>query len=570
MTGPGLADRFVAVGGWVRSRGPEHRHFRADLLAGLPVAVSGVPDGMAAGVLAGASPVHGLYASFAGPITGGLFSSTRLMVITTTSAAALAAGSGVSGVAEADRGAALVLLTLMAGALMVVAGILRLGRYTRFVSHSVMLGFLTGIAVNIVLGQLSDLTGAPAEGSTNLQKAIDVILHPRTWDPATLLVGLAALAILVAMARTRLAIVSSLVALAVPTAVVLLAGLDSVAQVSDSGAIPQGFPLPELPDLGQFSLSLLAAAAAVAAIVLVQGAGVAQSAPNPDGPSASNQDFVAQGAGNLASGLFGGMPVGGSVGQTALNVTAGGRTRWAAILSGVWMLIILVAFSGVVGEVAMSTLAAILVFAGIRSIRVHQIVTILRTGPNSQIAVISTFAATLLLPVAAAVGIGVVISLLLQLNQEAMDLAVVQLVVDDDGRFVEQPPPTHLPSDEVTVLDVYGSLFYAGARTLQAQLPDPTGSSRPAVVLRLRGRTTLGATFFSVASSYSDRLREVGGRLYLTGIDPELAARLRKPIKDPLAGHARIYEASPVVGASTIHALSDATTWIVGAQEPTP
>ena len=156
------------------------------------------------------------------------------------------------------------------------------------------------------------------------------------------------------------------------------------------------------------------------------------------------------------------------------------------------MVVILVAFSGVVAEVAMATLAAILIFAGVGSLRPAEVATIWRTGPNSQIAVVATFVATLVLPVAAAVGIGLVISLLLQLNQEAIDLAVVQLEVDDEGRFVETPPPARLPSHTVVVLDVYGSLFYAGSRTLQVRLPDPSGAERPAVVLRLRGRTSLG------------------------------------------------------------------------------
>ena len=195
---------------------PERRHLKADLLAGLPVAIGGVPDGMAAGVLAGVNPVHGLYASFAGPIGGGLTSSTRLMVITTTGAGALAAGSAVSGVAPAQRSEALVLLTLIAGVLMIAAGVAKLGRYTRFVSHSVMLGFLTGVALNIIFGQLSDLTGAPAEGGFALAKAVDVIVHPRDIDVPSLLVGLGAMAILVLLARTRLGIVGALVALVVP------------------------------------------------------------------------------------------------------------------------------------------------------------------------------------------------------------------------------------------------------------------------------------------------------------------------------------------------------------------
>src|SRR2546429_4477849 len=222
----------------------------------------------------------------------------------------------------------------------------------------------------------------------------------------------------------------------------------------------------------------------MAIIILVQGAGVAEAAPNPSNARSNpNQDIIAQGAGNLASGFLRGIAVGGSVGQTALNVTVGGRTRWAAIWSGVWMLIILAVFSGVVAKLAVPPLGAILIFAAIGSLRPGEVATILRTGRVSQVVVITTFAATLFLPVAAAVGIGVALSLLLQLNQEAMDLAVVELIPLEDGRFEERPPPAVLTSQHVTVLDVYGSLLYARARTLQAHPPDPGTAQAPGVVL---------------------------------------------------------------------------------------
>ena len=541
---------------------PGRTTWRADLFAGLPNAISNVPDGMACGVLAGVSPVSGLYASFIGPIVGGFGTSTRLMVITTTSAASLAAASGITGSDSAHRAGALALLTLFAGVFMVAAGIAHLGRYTRFVSHSVMLGFLTGIAVNIILGQLPDLTGSSPSGTSRAAKAFNLLLHPSSIDLASLLVGLSALAVLFLLKPTRVAMFSAVIALAVPTIVVAVAGLDSVARVSDEGPIPKGLPLPALPDFGEFSMSLLLGAAAVAAIVLVQGAGVAESAPNADGPSNANQDFIGQGAGNLAAGFFRGMPVGGSVGSTALNKASGGRTRWSVIFSGLWIGLILLLLSGAVAKVAMPTLAAILIFAAIGSLRPAQIRTILRTGPNSRIALIATFVATLFLPVAAAVGIGLVISLLLQLNQEAVDLSVVELHRDDQGRFMESPAPAVLPSHAVTVLDVYGSLFYAGSRTLQAHLPDMTGSQRPVVVLRLRGRTSFGATFFKVVSDYATRLEAVGGRLYLAGLDPHVAERLQRQ-DEPLTGDARLYVSSPLVGASTSEALLDATTWLV-------
>ncbi|WP_432936972.1 SulP family inorganic anion transporter [Kribbella sp. CA-253562] len=565
MTSRGtIASGLSAVRRWLGSLRPERRHLRYDAVAGLPGAIGSVPDGMAAAVLAGVSPAHGLYAAFAGPLVGGLTSSTRLMVITTTTAAALAAGSAVSTVEPEQRADALIVLTLLAGGFMVVAGLLRLGRYTRFVSHSVMIGFLTGVAVNILLGQLPDLTGVDAQGPFALAKALDVLLHPSLVDVPSLAAGLGALALLVALARTRLAIVSAVVALVVPTVVVVLADAGSVARVRDAGEVPQGVPLPHLPDFGVLSFNLVTGALAVAAIVLVQGAGVAEAAPNQDGTSSRpNRDFIAQGAGNLASGLFRGMPVGGSVGQTSLNIAAGARTRWAAILSGVWMLVILVLFSGVVGLVVMPTLAAVLIFAAAGSLRFGELRTIMRTGPTSSVAIVTTFAATLFLPVAAAVGIGVALSLLLQLNQEAMDLSVVELLPRDDGRVVEHAAPATLTSHHVTVLDVYGSLLYAGSRTLANKLPDPAGTEGAAVVLRLRGRTSLGATFFVVVAGYADRLAANGGRLYLSGLDPTLTERLRRTGRVDLSGPVRTFGATPIVGESTRAAYDAAVTWTV-------
>src|ERR1700730_7911842 len=303
----------AAAGRWLSSVRPERRHPRADIVAGLAGAISSVPDGMAAAVLVGVNPVQGLYAGFAGPIAGGLTSSTRLMVITTTSAAALAAGSALQGVPPDDRPAAIPLLVIMVGIVLAAAGLARLGRYTRFVSYSVMIGFLTGVAVNIVCGQVADLTGAPAHGSFPLAKAFSVISHPSSINLASLLTGLAALVLLVVLTRTRVAIFSTLIALVIPTIVVVLAGLDSVARVGDVGAIPGGIPIPRLPDFHYLSFSLITGAFAIAAIVLVQGAGVAEAAPNTDGSRPNpNHDIIAQGVGNLASGFFRGGTVGGS------------------------------------------------------------------------------------------------------------------------------------------------------------------------------------------------------------------------------------------------------------------
>jgi SulP family sulfate permease len=548
---------------WLRQVAPKRSTVRKDLVAGLPRAISSVPDGMASSVLAGVNPVHGLYASIFGPVGGGFTASTRLMVITTTSASALAAGSAVAAIPAEERSRALFLLTMIAGALMVLAGIAKLGRYTRFVPHSVMIGFLSGVSANIIFSQLSDLVGAEVSGSFALAKAWDLLLHLDQVELGATLAGLSALGLLVAFQRTRVAAYSTLIAVVVPTVAVSLLGADSVPLVRDVGEIPSGLPMPALPHLADFSFSLLGGAFAVAALVLVQGAGVAEAAPNPDrSRSDPNRDFLAQGVGNLLAGLFRGQPVGGSVGQTALNVSVGAASRWASIFSGLWMALLLLLFSGLVGTVVMATLAAVLIYAAVGSFRVGDVRAILRTGRISQIAVIVTFAATLLLPVATAVGIGLVLSLLMQLNQEAIDLRVVELTPREDGSFVERPAMPRLQSRTVVLLDVYGSLFYAGARTLQARLPDPGQAESPAVVLRLRGRTLLGATAFAVLSDYAERLVATGGRLYLSGVDPAVVQQIQRNRTVEQVDGVRVFEANEVVGESSLEAYHAASRWL--------
>ena len=230
--------------------------------------------------------------------------------------------------------------------------------------------------------------------------------------------------------------------LVVPTAILQILGTGGVTRVDDVGDIPSGIPLPHLPVLRDLSFDVIAGALSVAAIVLVQGAGVSESSPNLDGSrSDPNRDFIAQGAANIGASFFQGQPVGGSVGQTALNTSSGATTRWAAIFSGIWILVILVVFPGAVGVVVMSCLAAVLIYAGLRSIRLQRIEVVWRSGINSQIAVGSTFLATLFFPIAAAVGLGVTVSLLLQLNQGLADLRVVELRRRDDGAFEEVPAP---------------------------------------------------------------------------------------------------------------------------------
>ena len=285
MTLPGhISGMLSRLSGRFRAFVSEPRALAADVVAGLQIAIGSIPGGMATAALIGVEPIQGLYACFAGTIAGGLSARTRLMVISTTGAVALAAGSALRSVHQAQRPAAVALLTLLVAVALLAAGLLRLGRYTRFVSHSVMIGFLTGIAVNIVCGQVAGLTGAQAHGRVAVQQALSVLLHPSRINLGALLTGLSAIAILVVMSRTRVAQAGTLLAVIVPTIVVAAASADSVRRVRDIGHILPGIPIPALPDFGVLSYGMITGALAVTAIIVVQGAGVSELAPS-DGPT---------------------------------------------------------------------------------------------------------------------------------------------------------------------------------------------------------------------------------------------------------------------------------------------
>ena len=562
---PGLRELREAVANRLGDRLPSRSSFKDDGLAGLNSAVSSVPDGMASGILVGVNPIYGLYACMVGPIAGGIFSSTRLMIVATTSAASLSAGQALGGLQGERRDGAIFLMVVMIAAFQILLGSLGAGRLTRFVSYSVMTGFIIGIALLTILSQFPTISGfEPTEGGNKVTQAAEVVYNFRRLDPWSL--GAAGMTLLLAilLPRTVLGNFGRLAAIVTTSVLVFLLHLSDVRVVRDVGSIPEGFPLPHLPSLSAMSFDVATGALAVAVIVLVQGAGVSQCVPNPDGARRSmSRDFIAQGAANAASGLFRGLPVGGSLSTTALTVISGARSRWAAIFAGLWMALLVIAFPSLVALVAMPALGMLLIIASVSTIKPSEATSIWKTGWRSRLAGVTTLLATLFLPIQAAVGLGVVLSALLYVNQSSTDVSIVELRKREDGLLEEHKAPKQLESNKVTVLDVYGHLFFAGARTLERLLPRPGEAENPVVVLRLRGRSTLGATLVEVLANYADKLKKGGGRLYLTGISEEAYDQIVRTKKLSLTGPVRAYEATAVRGESTEEAYADAKSWLV-------
>ena len=449
-----------------------------ETMAGLAGAIGSVPDGMATAVLAGANPMAGLYASFAGPVAGGLLQSTTVMVIATTSAAAVTTAEVMNG-GPVDPIRTLATLTVLGGAFMLLATLLGFARLMRFVSASVMSGFMFGVGLILILGQLADATGVTTSGGSTLEKALNTLRQWQSFDRASVLTAAAAIGISIILGRGKWVALAPLVAIVIPAVVLTATGADVATVASTSGPIAVGLPPLVLPDLGLISPTLIASAAALTLVVLVQAAGVGAAYPNADGSRNDvNRDFYAQGGSNVASGLLGGIPVGGSVGQTAFNVMAGGRTRWAVVISGLWMLIFVVALGPLLSEVPIPALAGLLILAGFGSLKPRALARSWQTSKSSGAAALVTMVATLLVPIHIAVLIGVILTLLLVGINSASTTHIVTLEPVGPGRWRRGPVPRSLPPGQVTVLDVEGPGTFTSVPGLFEQLPQPPEECR--------------------------------------------------------------------------------------------
>ncbi|MHA0796944.1 SulP family inorganic anion transporter [Gilvimarinus sp. F26214L] len=543
------------------------KELKTDLAAGSVGGIAAIPDGLAAAVMAGVNPIHGIYASIVGRIAGGLSTSSALMCVTTTGAISITIADAMGGIPEERQAGALALLVLIAGLVQLAMGVLRLGFLIRFVSNTVTTGFLAGVAVNIVLSQLGELAGYQSSAASQLARIYDLATHLGQIQPQTLLVGSLTIVVVVALQHTRLASLAMMLGLALAALATHLLGLEGVRLVADAYAIPASLPLPILPDLA-FLPDVTLTAVAVGIVGLLQGAGISQRYPNPNGryPDIS-VDFRGQGVANLACALLRGLPVGGSIGQTALLVDAGARSRWATLISGVVTALSILLLAPLVEALPMAAVAGLLVVVGARAVPVEQIRVIWKSGWINAAVMALTFAGTLIVPMEQAVVLGVLVTFVLQIGRAANRLELLQLIPRDYGLFEERPAPNRLASRSITMLLPNGSLFFAGSRVLEAQLPDPEDSELPVVMLLLRGRKEVGSTFIGVVDRYAEKLQARGGKLVLVGASDRVLDQLRRTGVLVRLHRENVYPATNLVAEALRNAYADAEDWLA-AHEP--
>ena len=401
-----------------------------DAVAGFVLGVESVPDGLAAGLLAGVSPLSGLYAYLFGTIGGALFTSSAFMAAQATGAMAIVIADVPAIHSGDDQAQALSTLSVLTGVVMLAAGLLRLGSVLRYVSSTVMVGFISAVGVNIILGQLANLTGYKAAGANRVIRAVNTVIHPGQLHLQSLAVGIVTIALILLLERTRLGPLGLVAAIIVTSAGVAVLGWGTVATVGGLGAIPRSLPLPVAPMLRLVPV-LVTPALSLAFVGLVQGAAISANFPNPDGryPDAS-RDFIGQGAANVIAGIFRGMPVGGSMSATSLNKSAGARSRLSLMLAGVVMALVILAFADLVGHIAMPALAGLLMLIGYRTIKPADLQSAWRTGPVQKAVLTTTFVLTMVIRLQYAVLAGMGLSVILHVIRQSSRVTIKRWQID--------------------------------------------------------------------------------------------------------------------------------------------
>lgn len=515
-------------------RGYTRQDLVRDLGAGAAVAFLAVPQGVAYALVAGLPPAMGLYAATLPTLAGSLVRSSRHVVTGPTNAVSLLVGAGLaSGVGDDPAGAALT-LAAMVGALQLAAGLLRLGGLVHFVSHPVVLGYITGAAVLIAVGQLPNVTATPGGGETFPGKLWTWAQGLGATSGLSVAVTVGTIAGIVAVRWWRPRLPAAALALAGAIGLTLLLDLPSqgLRVLADIAPIPRGLPRLTIPRFDrQLVQSLFPLAGAVTLLSMTESTAIARSIAARTGQRLDlSLEFVGEGVANTCAALVGGYPTTGSLTRSAVNVREGAVSRLAGVFSGVFVLLALVLVGPLLGATPIAALAGLLIVVAARLIDVDDIRSVLRSHGGDRAAFLLTLGGCFLLHLDQAIYLGVALSLVGFL-QRATLLSLRDLVVDSRGYLREVSARDRRQGQDgyvregvryggpVHVINVAGSMFFGATGELEQAMD--TLEEAPWVqvlIVRLKRARHLDVTTVGVLVDTARRLHAEGRHLLLVGL----------------------------------------------------
>ena len=507
--------------------GYDRAAFAADLAAGLTVGVVALPLAMAFGIASGVSPQAGIYTAIVGGFVVSLLGGSRIQIAGPTGAfivivADIVARHGLDG---------LLMVTMMAGVILIGLALTGLGQAVKFIPRPVVLGFTNGIALLIASTQVKDFMGL-AVG------AVPTDFFPRLWalggalgtlQPAATTVAVLSLVLVLAVPRRWPRVPGSIVAVVAATVAVAVLGLPVETIGSRFGGIPSGLPPFSIPSFrADLVLPLLPSALTVALLAAVESLLSAVVADSMSGDRHnSNAELLAQGTANVLAPLVGGIPVTGAIARTATNFRSGARTPVAGLIHAGTLLAIVLLAAPLAAWVPLPSLAAVLFVVSYNMGEWREIGSIWRLDWADRSVWMATFALTVVADLTVAVELGMALAALVYIRRVTDTTSVATVT----PQYVEEGRPhvlqdKHVPA-YVTILRIHGPFLFGTTDKLADATADVSGLA-PIVIVRLRNMTAIDATGLHALETLCDRLKAAGRHMILCGARQQPAALLRQ------------------------------------------
>lgn len=505
--------------------------FVKDLVAGIIVAIIALPLSIALALASGVEPACGIYTAIAAGFCVSLMGGSRIQIAGPTAAFA----SIVAGIVATQGMDGLFIATILAGIMLILMGIFRFGSLIKFIPHTITVGFTSGIALTILIGQIKDFLGLtyasgvkPIETLEKIEANIEFI---GTFSWQALVVGAVSLAILIIYPKFEKRVPPSLIAVLVGALMVaFIPGFqEGVYTIRDLYTIPTGLPKVDfggmdlsfakisavLPDA--FTIAILAAIESLLSCV------VADSMVNAR--HNSNAELVGQGIGNIASVLFGGIPATGAIARTAANAKNGGRTPVAGMVHAIVLLLVLLFLMPYAGLIPMPTIAAILFMVAYNMSEWKKFARIVKTAPKSDILILLvTFVLTVIFDLVVAIAVGMVLAAMLFMKRLSDETAVngwkyIDPDTDKDGINLKVVPK------DVRVYEISGPLFFGAADKIpEIILKDYTRC----LILRMRAVPSLDSTALNALELLLEKCKKQDVRLILSHVNEQPLNAMQK------------------------------------------
>lgn len=519
--------------------------FTKDLIAGIIVAIIALPLSIALALASGVGPEQGIFtAIIAGFLISALGGSAVQVSGPTAAFATIVAGivarNGMDGLATA---------TILAGIILILMGLFRLGNLIKFIPFTITTGFTSGIAVTIVLGQMKDFFGVTyPEGMPTVETMEKVQAFAAgfsTWNLDALIVGVVCLAILYLIPKFWDRVPASLIAVLAGIAMTKLLPLD-VNTIGDLYTISNALPTFHIPHItygliktalpDAFTIAILAAIESLLSCVVADGM--------INGRHRSNTELTAQGLGNVASALFGGIPATGAIARTAANVKNGGRTPIAGMVHALVLLLVLVVLMPYAALIPMPTIAAILIMVAYNMCQWRTFLRILRTSPKSDIIVlVLTFVLTVVFDLVVAIEVGMIMACVLFMKRMSEETDIIKWKYAEDVEDIAESPldtaeENVTPMDReiahvqeaaeqahlrripktISVFEITGPLFFGAADQVRDIVAHP---GTRCLILRMRSVPALDTTSMNALNDLLKRCRKKNITLILSHVNEQ-------------------------------------------------